>query len=140
MLLKFASAMCLAAMVVFSGCNNGPKLVPVSGSITVNSKPAEGALIYFHPSSETEPTASGVAAADGSFEPMTNGEKGLFVGSYKVTVIWPDPSKKPTPAQLMMGTAEVGPDLLKGKYAAKKDTTLNVEVKSDTKTIPAFNL
>jgi hypothetical protein len=101
--MKIPSAFCLLVLVIASGCSQGPKLIPVTGVIKVNSKPAEGALLYFHPAVSTESTASGIASADGTFELMTNGEKGLVAGSYKVTVIWPDPSKKPTQARFTQG-------------------------------------
>lgn len=134
---RLIAVLCLAA---FAGCSGGPRLVPVTGKVTVNGKPAEGAIVMFHPEDATQNTSSATATADGTLKPFTNGEPGLIVGRYKVTLTYPDPSKKPTQAQLMMGTADVGPDLLKGKYASKANTTLSIEVTSSSTTFGPFEL
>ena len=130
-------ALCL---IVVCGCSRGPRLVPVTGKVTVAGKPAEGAIVMFHPNDATLPTGSATAAADGTISPFTNSEPGLMEGSYKVTIMYPDPSKKPTQAQIMMGTADVGPDLLKGKYASKGTTTLTAEVNASSNSLPPFEL
>jgi hypothetical protein len=135
-LVSFLVMICL----MLSGCSNGPKRVLAVGSITVGGKPAEGAQILLHPQDETKQVASAVAEADGTFKLVSGGEPGILVGSYKVTVIWPDASKKPTQAQIMMGTADVGPDLLKGKYAVKSQSSLTAEVTAATTTLPPIAL
>jgi hypothetical protein len=122
------------------GCGGGLKRIPVTGSVTVGGKPAVGANVLFHPEDPTAMTASGVVGEDGAYSLVSGMEPGLVPGKYKVTVIWPDPSKKPTQAQIMMGTAEPGPDLLKGKYASKASTSLVADVTESTSTIPAFAL
>lgn len=137
----FAPVACLSLVLLFLGCGpSGPQIVHVVGSITVGGKPAEGAILYFHPATDALSTASATAKPDGTFVVMYNSAEGIPVGKYKVTAIWPDPAKKPTQAQLMMGTAEVGPDLLKGKYATKAGTSLEVDITGQTKELPAFNL
>ena len=122
------------------GCSNSPSLVPVTGSVTVGGKPATGAVIMFHPEDEAQAVASGVADSEGKFKLVSGGESGVITGRYKVTVIWPDPSKKPTEAQVMMGTADTGPDLLKGKYALKNKTPLTTEITASTVNLPPFEL
>ncbi len=108
------------ATLTLIGCGpGGPKLVPATGSVTVKGKPAAGAVVMFHPSDNKLPTASGVVGSDGTFKLMSNGEVGIIAGDYQVTLTWPDPSKKPTEAQIMMGTAEPGPDLLKASTRPK---------------------
>lgn len=128
------------ACSLLAGCSTGPKLIPVTGSVTVKGKPAEGATILFHPEDTAQVTASGVTEADGSFSLLSAMQPGVLAGKYKVTVTWPDPTKQPTEAQIMMGTAEPGPDLLKGKYASRDVTTLSVEITSTTTTLPPFAL
>ena len=133
---------CLLLFTLFaiSGCDSSPKLVPVTGSVTVKGKPAEGAILMFHPGDPKAATASAVAEADGSFKIVSGGEPGLIQGKYQITVIWPDPSKKPTEAQIMMGTAEPGPDLLKGKYSSKTTSTLSAEITPALTKLPPFEL
>ncbi len=132
----------LAAIVClgFLGCSASSKLVPVNGAVSVKGKPAEGAIIMFHPGDPTLATASAVAEADGNFKIVSGGEPGILPGQYKVTVMWPDPTKQPTQAQIMMGTGEPGPDLLKGKYSSKSVTTLTADITSSTTTLPPFDL
>jgi hypothetical protein len=123
------------------GCDRGSKLVPVTGSITVDGKPAEGAVILFHPDgNEIKSVSSAVAKADGSFTPVTDSEPGMPVGRFKLSVSYPDPSVKPTESQLMMGNAEPGPDLLKGRYISKDKSDLTAEVSSSTTSLPALTL
>lgn len=138
--MKVPGCVSLLLCVLACGCSRGPALVPVDGKVTVAGKPAEGAVVMFHPEDSTQSTASGVAGADGTFKLVSSAEAGIPAGRYKVTVIWPDPSKKPTQAQIMMGTADAGPDLLKGKYAARDSTPLSVEVNGQTRTLPPFEL
>ena len=121
------------------GCEPARKLVPVTGQVTVSGKPASGAVIMFHPEDETQAVASGVADTEGKFKLVSGGDSGLMIGRYKVTVIWPDPSKKPTEAQIMMGTADAGPDLLKSKYALDK-TPLTTEITESTVALAPFEL
>ncbi len=106
----------------------------------VKGKPAEGAVLMFFPSDPKITTASAVAETDGTFKVFSDGEAGLVVGKYQVTISWPDPTKKPTQAQMMMGTGELGPDLLKGKYSSKDTSTLSVEITPTSKTLPPFEL
>lgn len=136
------SAILLIVVCLFTGgCSSAAKLIPVSGSVTVKGKPAEGAVVLFHPEGNpTGMTASGVAGADGSFALVSATETGVAAGKYKVTIIWPDASKKPTPSQIMMGTAEDGPDLLQGKYASRDKSPLTAEVTATTTKLPPFEL
>ena len=138
--MHFRLALLLIALFTVSGCDSSPKRIPVTGAVTVNGKPAEGAMVMFHPADEKATTASAIAEADGSFKVISDGEPGLVQGNYKVTVIWPDPTKKPTQAQIMMGTAEPGPDLLKGKYSSKATTSLSAEITAASTKLPPFEL
>ena len=130
----------LILTLLVGGCSSADRLIPVTGKVNVNGKPAEGAVLMFHPADVSKATASAIAEADGGFKIFSNGESGLVQGKYQVTVIYPDPAKKPTQAQIMMGTADVGPDLLKGKYASKTATTLTAEITQASTALPAFEL
>ncbi len=133
-------ALCASLCMYLTGCDAGTRLVPVTGSISVKGKPAAGASILFHAEDPAAQTVSAVTAEDGTFSLMSGTEPGIAPGNYVVTVTWPDASKKPTSAQIMMGTADAGPDLLKGKYATKSASTLKVEITTSTTALPAFEL
>ncbi len=124
-------SMCLT---VVAGCGDGSSMVPATGKLMVDGKPAEGAVILFHP----EPSGTGKIGAapvkeDGSFAISTDGKLGIPPGSYKLSLSWPDPSVKPTERQKMMGDFEPGPDLLKGKYVNKDKAKMQIEIKAGEK-------
>ena len=65
-------SMCLTVVV---GCGDGSSMVPATGKLMVDGKPAEGAVILFHP----EPSGTGKIGAapvtkDGSFAISTGRE------------------------------------------------------------------
>src|SRR5262245_12197198 len=103
---------CCAAVLLATvvGCAGGEKLVPVTG------KPAAGALVMFYVDGTPDPNstpATATAKDDGSFTVSTGVAGGMRPGKYIVTVVWPDPNKKPTDAQRMMGySPSDAPDLL----------------------------
>jgi hypothetical protein len=135
------------AALTFAGCGGaGTKLIQATGSITVDGKPAEGAVLLFHPEdNEIGSVSTAVAAPDGKFSIVTNAEPGLPAGSYKVTITWPDPAVKPPEGGAVFGKGfgdgwEPGPDLLKGRYVAKERSGLSVTIDAATKELPAFAL
>jgi len=101
------------AVVVFglamvAGCAGGGgdedsySLVPVSGKLTLDGKPLEGATITFNASQGNNPPTDGgdITAADGSFAAKYRNRSGLAPGSYKITVHQPKaalPGKPPPP-------------------------------------------
>lgn len=131
----------VVALLLTGGCSAGKPVVPVTGSVMVDGKPADGATILFFPKDDPAGvTASGAVDPDGKFALVSALEKGVAVGSYDVTVVWPDPSVQPTQQQIMMGNAEPGPDLLKGKYVVRGKSGLQAEITASTKELPAFEL
>ena len=82
----------LCALVVIAvGCGrdpNLPPLVPVTGTITLNGKPVEGASVSFIPVGTTRGNgATGYTKAEGKYELVApGGDKGVPVGEYRVTV------------------------------------------------------
>lgn len=134
---------CLAILGVSSlGCGKGgPSLVSVTGSVMVDGKPAEGAsLIFFPKDASLTLIPSAQADASGKFSIITDGKNGIPTGLYDVTVIWPDPSVKPTESQRMQGLIEPGPDLLAGKYGKKGASGLSVDISASSKELPSFDL
>jgi hypothetical protein len=84
---EFVLVACLIA-----GCHSapaGPKLEPVSGTITLDGKPLAAADLIFVPQGDTK-GQSGVARtdADGKYELMTpdRKHKGVALGSFRVVI------------------------------------------------------
>lgn len=67
-----------------SGCGGG--LVPVTGVVTLDGQPVEGAMVLFVPEDNRGRPAQGVTAGDGSFTLSTGMEPGAAAGDYKVLV------------------------------------------------------
>ena len=133
MVRKFCWLLFLVPAMLSQGCGSGEKLSPVTGSVTVGTKPAAGAIVMFIPETpdlKAQPSTA-TAKADGTFEMSTGVSGGVRPGKYIVTVVWPDPNVKITDAQRMMGaTASDAPDLLKGRFATREKSTIKIEIKS----------
>lgn len=127
-------------MIASVGCGGSSNLAQVSGEVTVDGQPASGAVVLFHPDDPLQPTASGIADESGKFTLLSGPNSGIAPGKYTVTLTWPDPSHEPSKKELMMGTAEKGPDLLNNKYASKDRTILSAEITPSTDTLPPFEL
>ena len=79
--------LCLASLSLFTGCGDpGIGAVPVTGTITVDGTPMEGAMVVFNPVDGTR-AASGRTDAEGksSLPPEINGD-GALPGEYKISV------------------------------------------------------
>ena len=134
-------ALLTICLTVVAGCGDGSSMVPATGKLMVDGKPAEGAVILFHP----EPSGAGKigaapVTADGSFAVSTDGKLGIPPGTYRLSLSWPDPSVKPTERQKMMGDFEPGPDLLKGKYVNKDKAKLQIEIKAGEKELAPIEI
>lgn len=146
-LLMFSS---FAAM---AGCSGGgiAGLYPVSGTVTYQGQPVEGALISFIGKGETRP-ATAVSKKDGTYELYTLDSRGALPGSYNVVVTKteapPESANKdlgmsPAGVDLSMeqAAANVGKplpkpkELLPAKYGSPATTTLNFEVKNTGKNV-----
>lgn len=125
-----------------SGCGGakGNNLPKVTGSVNVDGKPADGAVLLFYPEGGRAATATGTADASGKFTIVTNMEPGIAVGRYKVTASWPDPSQRATAEDLQRGISKDAPDLLGGRYVAPDRTPLTAEIAGTTKELPVFEL
>ncbi len=131
-----------AVALICSSCSSGG-LNPVTGRVTVAGKPAIGASVIFLPEGKVDlktVPSSGSVGEDGAFTLSTGDKPGAPAGKYVVAVIWPDPSKKPTATQKMMGMAPDAPDLLGGRYATREKSTLRAEVKPGENRLEPFQL
>jgi hypothetical protein len=81
----------LALGLALSGCG-GARPVKVSGTVTLNGQPVEGAMVQFVPVKEGGRPATGTTGADGSFSLTTvENHDGAMPGEYKVVVIYNPP-------------------------------------------------
>lgn len=92
----------LVALILFpllAGCGGGPRPVKVSGTVTLDGQPVEGATVQFVPAGGTGRPAVGLTRADGGFELTTHeNNDGALPGDYKVVVTY-NPPVETGPAQ-----------------------------------------
>lgn len=75
--------LCLTA-VVMTGCNKGPKKIPITGSVKVAGEPVDSGSITFVPADGQGPS-DGARIVDGQFSAeVTPGEKTLKVYGTKI--------------------------------------------------------
>lgn len=82
------------ALVALCGCNSSEyDLVPVSGTVTLNDEPLEGARVAFAPTSTGEdgytagPSSFGATGPDGRYSLQTReGDDGAVVGPHRITI------------------------------------------------------
>jgi len=79
----FAAALCMWA----GGCGSGgPELVPLTGTVTLDGEPVEGASVTFMPQFTGQP-ATGTTDVTGKFSLRTHPHgEGVMPGKHKVTV------------------------------------------------------
>ncbi len=142
----------LVGIVVLSlplmmGCGGGeekeaPPTVPVSGVVTYNGAPVEGATVGFQPIGMDQKPATGTTGADGRFELTTyisgiDYAPGAMPGDYQVTISKTESSVSGESVedqmrQQMTGGAPAGPKhLLPEKYASPETTDLTANVGAD---------
>ena len=134
----------IAALSIAScGCWNAAEaerqpVFPARGKVSVNGRPAENALVVFHPTHSNSTIAlrpSGRTAPDGSFILSTyeSGDGGP-AGEYIVTISWPELPSGPNP------DTDLAPDRLKGRYADPARSKLRARLAEQENLLPAFDL
>jgi hypothetical protein len=134
------------AVVLLIGCGDGrlPRR-PVSGSVTVDGKPAGGALVVLHPvagsvadeAAKLRPT--GTCDRDGTFVLGTwELADGVPAGRWKATVQWFTAAGAAAGADPEASQAET--DRLGNAYGDPEATPLSVEVADSAVQLPTFEL
>ena len=80
---------CMVALVLSIGCTGttGPKTEPVSGVVTLDGNPLDGANVVFSPSGGGGKAAAGTTDSSGNYKLTTqNPSDGAVVGSYQVSI------------------------------------------------------
>ena len=75
----------LVGLAGLSGCGSGDGRLAVSGTVTIDGEPLEGAAINFQPAAGTNGRSTGGPVQAGSFRVST--DQGLLPGTYLVTII-----------------------------------------------------
>ena len=119
-----------------AGCREGwqAETYPASGRLTINGRPAAGALVELIPRGaapderNSRPWAK--VTADGTFALATyQGESGAPPGEYGVAITWPVDAS-------ILGS----PDRLGGKYKTPEKSGLAVTLKAEPNRIPPLEL
>jgi len=130
MLRKHYLAVSAFGLFLLTGCGGG--LPSVTGVVTMDGQPLEGAVVMFTPAGTAGQVATGVTDSSGKFSMGTDKqENGVRPGKYRVTITKTAEVPKPVP---YFG------DVMAQKYAAKAggDTKeVNQEVKQDVKQMQA---
>ena len=122
--IRVAAVLAVALVVNAAGCKDeGERLAPVGGVLTVQAKPVPNGTVTFYPDAAkgnaTQHQPCGVVAADGRFELFVpGGRKGAPPGWYKVVVYAVDDPQPGKPNRYWVNT----------KYATPSATLLSVEV------------
>lgn len=133
--------LCFATVLLLNaGCGDGrPTLVPVTGTVTLNGQPVDGALVGFEPQGIEGYNRPSIATTDaqGKFVVGTYDKAdGMPKGSYKVSVLKKDPIGK-LPENFNTEDTAANPQPVKyqwtvpQKYSSTADSGLTVEVTSD---------
>ncbi|MEW4530989.1 MAG: carboxypeptidase-like regulatory domain-containing protein [Maioricimonas sp. JB045] len=146
-------SLALVTCVTAIGCTGGepaddrPDRTPVSGVVTYNGEPVEGALVTFTPSELTGSGANGRTDADGRFEMGTyEASDGVRPGSYQVSiskvpvVIGDQPSEDDPNYDPNASTEPEAENVLPAKYADWSTSGFTAEVGNDAITDLKFDL
>jgi hypothetical protein len=124
--MRILSPLCLCALLL--GCGEpsyeGPKRIPISGTITYNDKPLEAGIVSFISQTEDQRPAQGF---------ITNGqysipeEKGLNEGTYRVEIRWNRPTgKKILDSQDTGEMVEESKQVIPARYNTNSELTADV--------------
>lgn len=107
-------SLAVLALVSLAGCGeSNPPTFPVSGTVTLDGKPVEGAAVLFIPFDGTGQAASARSDASGNYKLTTfTADDGAMAGNYKIKVTkfdTPDGGMSPYGAPAETPPASSGP-------------------------------
>jgi hypothetical protein len=79
------------ALGAATGCSREPEMIPVTGTVTIDGKPASGVEVNFWPTTAVRPETisyrfgRGVTGPDGRYELQSGQGKAIEAGDYRVT-------------------------------------------------------
>ena len=134
---RFVGAGLGAAVIMVAGCGKGGMPCGyVSGKVTYEGKPVEGAAVNFQPvapkdSTEAGRLGQGVTDASGVYKLSTytqGGNDGAVIGKHKVSIVGKEGVRK-------MGAPPIGERTVPQKYNSTATSGLEAEVKSGSQEI-----
>jgi hypothetical protein len=137
----------VATLLVVAGCGDGriPTYL-VKGTVLVDGRPADGAIVIFCPVDPTQELEhlrpAGKSDASGQFALTTfDPSDGAPAGQYKVLVKWPAQTQTPaSDREGRPGGMNKGPDRLRGKYYKIETTPLTATIEEQFNELPPFDL
>jgi hypothetical protein len=136
---QIGSCILVVALCLGCGQNNPLGTVPVSGKVTYNGQPVEGATISFNPDGDGRP-ATAISGSDGSYSLATLNWPGSVPGSYTVVVRKSDLALASTQPVTMEEALKLNnrpppppKELLPVKYGDATKSPLKAEVKKGAK-------
>ena len=139
---RFLAGVLMASMALLvSSCGDGRKsCYPVTGTITVDGKPAVDCMILLYsndPADHNGPNRVlplAMADENGKFKLSTfESGDGAPAGDYSITFTWRERSG-------LLKSQFDGPDRLKGKYATKELSGKTVTIEKKPQDLPTFEL
>jgi hypothetical protein len=115
-------AFAVLAVVWFAGCDSAPKRYKVSGTVKYKGEPIKYGSIQFR----GDKASSGGPITDGKYE--IPAEAGLFPGSYRVSINYPDPKTPQPKAGEAPGVAITPKEMLPKEY--NDDSKLTADIKA----------
>jgi hypothetical protein len=134
-----ASVLLAACAVLVSGCGGErrPALHPVHGTVTLQGRPAEQAVVVLRPAipgARPNPPSHGTVGPDGTFRLGTFAEAdGVPVGEYLVTITWPLDKTDAAGDVLTI-------DRLKGRFAEPARSKWRVTIREGDNELEPFRL
>lgn len=134
MRVRLACLLVAAWSASVTGCgSSGPKQYPVSGTVTVNGKPAALVRVQFRHADQSLPgnlkMPAGMTDESGAFRLSTSGDAdGAVEGEYAVTFEW------------LSGNDLGAWDKLGGKFAKLEASTFKVRVEPKANALPPFEI
>lgn len=139
---KLTYCFVLALTVALTGCGGSEppefaaRLVPVTGTVTLDGEPLADAVIHFDPQQGDGESAVGKTDANGKYELKTllggqEPELGAVPGSYRVVISrieMPDGSAIPPDMSDADAEAEGAKEVIPATYSDWGETTLRAEV------------
>ena len=135
--LRCAALLVLVAVV---GCDSGPTIVPVAGTLTYKGHPVPNAIVFFFPDGGNGRPSQGPTDAEGRFKLAYTSEKdGVMAGKHRVWVTASRLMTKPSTAKeqeaaIMGKKPPMTQDMAAffDKYGEKK-STVEVVIDKNTK-------
>ncbi|QEG32909.1 hypothetical protein [Bythopirellula goksoeyrii] len=119
----------ISLAATLTGCDHGPQVVPVEGTVYYNDEPLPFGSVMFQP--QMGQPAGARLNEDGTFELSTFSEfDGAIVGQHKVKVTCYASQSPQIENKKSVGEQTLGPSLIPEKYTYSDQSGLSVEILS----------